>query len=111
MTKHDTIYLRHIWDAIDKIGKYVKDLDKHGFDRDSLVQDGVIRQLEIIGEATKNLSDQFKEKYPHIPWKDMAGMRDKLIHQYFGVDMDQVWETVIEDLPALREEIAKFISV
>ncbi len=72
-----------------------------------LVQDGVIRQLEVIGEAVKNLSKEIREENPHIPWKDIAGMRDKLIHHYFGVDIDKVWNTVQDEIPALKEDIIK----
>jgi len=71
----------------------------------NLIQDGVIRQLEIIGEATKRLSKEFKDRYPEIPWKDIAGMRDKLIHGYFGVDLDAVWDTAKKDIPGLRGKI------
>lgn len=72
-----------------------------------LKQDGIIRELEIIGEASKQLSLEFKEKYPDIPWKDIAGMRDKLIHEYFGVDLNAVWETVEDDLPILKSALQK----
>ena len=76
-----------------------------------LVQDGVIRQFEIIGEATKNLSVALKARHPDIPWKDFAGMRDKLIHQYFGVDLAAVWETVVYDLPPLKTVISRILAV
>ena len=72
-----------------------------------LKQDGIIRELEIIGEASKQLSLEFKEKYSDIPWKDIAGMRDKLIHEYFGVDLNAVWETVEDDLPILKSALQK----
>lgn len=69
-----------------------------------MIQDGVIRQLEIIGEATRQISPKTREDHGHIPWKDMAGMRDKLIHDYFGVDVEQVWFTVQNDIPFLQAE-------
>ena len=76
-----------------------------------LIQDGVIRQIEIIGEATKKLSDESREKYPHIPWKDIAGMRNKLIHGYFGVDLGAVWDTVEDGIPLLKSEIERIIEM
>ena len=72
-----------------------------------LTQDAVIRQFEIVGEATKNLSDIFRERYPAMPWKDLAGFRDKLIHQYFGVDLSMVWKSVVDDVPMLQDELLK----
>ena len=66
----------------------------------------MLRALEIIGEATKNLSKELKENYPKIPWKDIAGMRDKLIHKYFGVDLELVWETIKRDLPQFKDQIS-----
>ncbi|KKO19682.1 MAG: DUF86 domain-containing protein [Candidatus Brocadia sp.] len=109
MIKDGTVFLRHILDAINKIQKYTKDMDYEGFRASSLVQDGVIRQLEIIGEATKNLSQEIREKHPDIPWKDMVGMRDKLIHQYFGVDIAGVWDTLEEDIPTLKSNLIKLL--
>jgi len=70
-----------------------------------LIQSAVIRELEIIGEAAKNVSVETKSKHPDIPWKQMSGLRDKLIHDYFGVDLDAVWETVKRDLPVLKEKL------
>jgi len=107
MKYDDSVYLRHILDAILRIDLYLRDKDETIFKQDTLLQDGVIRQLEIIGEATKRLSKALRAKYGHIPWQDIAGMRDKLIHDYLGVDIDQVWLTAIEDLPILRIEIEK----
>ena len=70
-----------------------------------MIQDGVIRQIEIIGEATKQLSLKLRENYSLIPWQDVAGMRDKLIHHYFGIDIGEVWLTAKDDLPALNEQV------
>ena len=86
MEKSPVIYLRHIQDCIGKIQEYTKDLDEDGFLKNTMIQDAVIRNFEIIGEATKQLNSDFRAKYPTIEWKKIAGMRDKLIHDYIGVD-------------------------
>lgn len=70
-----------------------------------LIQDGVIRQLEIMGEAAKRLSNEIKDKYSEIPWRDITGMRDKLIHDYFGVDITAVWDTAVRDIPILKDKL------
>ena len=103
----DKLYIRHILDAIFTIGQYMSGVEYEDFLGDKLRQDGAIRELEIIGEASKQLSLEFKEKYPDIPWKDIAGMRDKLIHEYCGVDLNAVWETVEDDLPILKSALQK----
>lgn len=100
--KDETLYLEHILECINKINTYVK-AGKSSFEQVTLIQDGVISNLEIIGEATKRLSMDFREKYPAIPWKAIAGFRDILVHDYMGVDLDIVWEVIEKDLPALKE--------
>jgi uncharacterized protein with HEPN domain len=104
--KDDAFYLLHINDSIVKIEEHVSGVDYQEFLSRRLVQSAVIRELEIIGEAAKNVSAETKSKHPEIPWRLMSGMRDKLIHDYFGVDLDAVWETVERDLPALKEKLA-----
>ncbi|WOK09760.1 DUF86 domain-containing protein [Imperialibacter roseus] len=77
--------------------------DQHSFDEDFLTQDAIVRQLEIIGEATKRISKEYRSKFPNIPWSDMAGMRDVLIHDYIDVDLNVVWKTASEDIPTLNK--------
>ncbi len=108
--RDDNVYLQHIHDAAAKIGQYIQGIDEDKFLQNSLVQDGVIRQLEIIGEAIKNLSSELRNRHPHISWRDFAGMRDKLIHQYFGVDLQIVWTTATDDIPEIKEKINKILE-
>jgi len=108
--KDDSVYLRHVSDAIDRIEEYTGDLTYKGFLKNHLRQDAAIRQIEVIGEAVKKLSSGFKKGHPDIPWKDVAGMRDKLIHDYFGVDLDAVWDTIEKDIPQLRDKLRAIIE-
>lgn len=110
MKKDDRVYLHHILEAIGQIREYTHSMDLSGFMQARLVQDGVIRQLEIIGEATKNISSAVRNMDEAIPWKDMAGMRDVLIHQYFGVDLAAVWDTVQQELPEVEKQIRKLLT-
>ena len=108
--RDETVYLKHILDAIAKIEEYLHEVDQEKFSKTSLIQDGVIRQIEIIGEAAKNISSDLRNKYSHIPWKDIAGMRDRLIHGYFGVDIDAVWTTTKDDIPGLKKEVEQILK-
>jgi len=103
--KRDKVYLEHILDAISNIEKFIEGIEKEDFFSNIEKQYAVLRGLEIIGEAAKNLSEKLKSRYPQIPWKEIAGMRDKLIHQYFGVDLNLVWETIKTKLPELKTQI------
>ncbi|HAL55417.1 MAG TPA: hypothetical protein DCP63_02775 [Bacteroidetes bacterium] len=105
MPHDDRVYLEHIRDSILRVEQYTEGIDASEFKRQILIQDGVIRQIEIIGEAVKRLSSSYRSSHPDTPWQDFARMRDKLIHDYFGVDLEKVWLTVKEDLPPLKAEV------
>jgi uncharacterized protein with HEPN domain len=105
MVKDDTVYLQHVLDAINTIQEYLLGVDEDKFKATQLLQDGTIRQIEIVGEAVRHLSKDIRKTYPEIPWQDIAGMRDKLIHDYFGVDIEKVWDTAQQDLPILKEQV------
>jgi uncharacterized protein with HEPN domain len=108
--RDDRVYLRHILDSIARIENYLREVDESIFMSSDLLQDGVIRQIQIIGEASKRISPDLRTRYQLIPWQDMAGMRNKLVHDYFGVDAGLVWITATEDLPALKKLITQVIS-
>ena len=110
MKKDDTIYLRHILDAILNVEEYLLGVNEAKFNATRLLQDGAIRQIEIIGEAVRHISKDLLRSYPEVPWQDIAGMRDKLIHNYFGVDIDKVWLTAQEDLPVLKKQVVKILK-
>jgi len=103
--RDDSVYLDHIRDAIARIASYLEDVGEDKFLSTPLIQDGVIHQIQIIGEAAKRLSPDFRERTPTIPWKDITGMRDKIVHDYMGVDIQAVWETATRDVSALKTEL------
>lgn len=107
--KEDKVYLEDILDSIEKIERYVNRLSPAQFTDDSAAQDAVMRRLSIIGEAVKHLSAEIKSKQPDIPWKDIAGMRDILIHEYAGVQLERIWNTIQNDLPPLKDAVKKLI--
>ena len=101
--KDDLAYIEHIQEAISKILRYTQNLTREKFEDSPMVQDAVIRNIEVIGEATKNISSEMTSTFDKIPWKEMAGMRDKLIHDYMGVEIDVVWKTIELDIPELHK--------
>jgi uncharacterized protein with HEPN domain len=107
--KDPRIYLLHMRDAVDRVLRYTA-RGRSVFLVDVKTQDAVVRNLEIIGEAVKNLPESLKVNHPDIPWKQMAGMRDKVIHEYFGVNLQLVWEVVERELPGLRQKIELMIA-
>ncbi len=110
--KHDreySDYLEDILDAIQKVADFVGEMSFEQFSRDDKTVFAVVRALEIIGEASKNIPDQVKADNADIPWREMAGIRDKLIHDYFGINLEVVWRTVKEDLPSLSPKLQKFL--
>lgn len=109
MNNRDIIYIKHMLESIDLIEQYTTNVSKEKFLSSPQLQDAVIRRLEIIGEAAKKVSVQTRRKHPAVPWKAMAGMRDVLIHEYFGVDMDLVWNTVKDDLPKAKKQLIEII--
>jgi uncharacterized protein with HEPN domain len=108
--RKDETYLRHILDAIADMERFMEGVSKASFVKNREKQYAVIRAFEIIGEATKSLSKDLRKNNPQVPWKTIAGMRDKLIHQYFGVNIELVWTVVQENIPQLRKEIKKILK-
>ena len=107
--KENKIYLLHIIESIEKTQKYIENETYKSFSRNDLIIDGVLRNFEIIGEAACKIDDEFQEKNSQIPWSKMIAMRNKLIHEYFGVDKKVVWETVKNDLPELKKAISDIL--
>ena len=105
MKKNLKIFLTHILDSINLIEEQIKGKSKLDFLKSKQLQDSVIRRIEIIGEAIKNIPNDIKKNYSQIPWKEITGMRDILIHQYFGVDLDLTWQVIDKDLPRLKRQI------
>ena len=107
----DIVRLRHMLDAAHKAIEFAQGRSRADLDTDEMLNLALIRLLEVIGEAAKRVSSDCRKSYPEIPWKQIAGTRDRLIHGYFDVDMDIVWEIVTVDLPSLVVELEQIIPV
>lgn len=106
----DKEFIKDIKEAIERISNYTREMDYDMFLLDSKTQDAVVRNIEIIGEATKNLSNDFKKKHKDIDWKNIAGMRDKIIHFYFGVKWDIVWSVIKDKIPKFKSQIENILK-
>ncbi len=106
--KDQRIYLAHILECIDKIELYVVK-GREFFHNDTMTQDAVIRNLEVIGEASRRIDAEFHRIHPELPWKELIGMRNILIHQYEKVDMEEVWGVVEKDLPCIKRVLSRFL--
>ena len=105
------LYLQDILSAIDSIDSFVAGMDLETFQSDDKTSSAVVQKLEVIGEAAKQIPEEIRQSHVYIPWKEMAGMRDKLIHFYFGIDYQLVWKTIQERLPDIRPEIQKILDI
>ena len=105
MIKDPLVFIEHIWESIELIEGYLKNKNADDFLESTQLQDAVIRRLEIMGEAVKNIPEDYTRKYPGLPWKELARTRDKLAHGYFGVDLELVWEITQNDLKELKKQI------
>jgi len=103
--RYYSLYLKDILAAIESIEDFIAEMDLEAFQDDDKTNSAVMRKLEIIGEAVKQVPDEIRQEHPQIPWKEMAGMRAKLIHFYFGVDHHLVWKAITERLPHIKQDI------
>lgn len=110
MKRNPKLFLEHILESITLIEEYTQDVTKETFMESMKVQDMVLRRLEIIGEAVKNIPEDIKSAHADIPWKSIAGMRDKLIHQYFSIDLKLTWNVVKNQLPTLKQNISAMLE-
>lgn len=111
MTKRDySIYIKDIIENMEIAEKFLRNMSFEKFAKDKKTAYAIIRCTEIIGEATKHIPDDIRKKYPEIPWKMMAGMRDKVIHEYFGIALEVIWKTVKEEIPKVKPLVKKVLK-
>jgi uncharacterized protein with HEPN domain len=110
MKKDDSVYLHHILAAIERIEEYSEGVSLQKFLNTGIIQDGVVRQLEIIGEASRNLSAELVQSHPEVPWSEIIGLRNRIAHAYYNIDQGVVWDIVQEDLPSLRRDVTRILE-
>lgn len=101
------VFIEHIMENINDIEKFSRNLEKDDIEKNRLRNKAIIRSIEVIGEAVKNIPSSIKSKYPEVAWKDISGTRDTLIHHYFGIDFDILWNIIKKDIPVLKKQIQK----
>lgn len=110
MKKDPTVFLKHILECIELVEQYTKNFSKEKFLNDIAIQDAVIRRLEIIGEAARNLPDAFKSNYSDVAWRKILAARNILVHNYFGIDLDIIWRIINNDLQPLKKQIKDMLK-
>jgi uncharacterized protein with HEPN domain len=110
LSKDPAVYLSHILGCIDLVETYISGLELADFEEQQQIQDAVLRRIEIIGEAVKNLPEDLREANPTVPWKRIAGTRDKVIHDYLGVDVELIWNVAKDLLPELRDQVQTILA-
>jgi uncharacterized protein with HEPN domain len=105
------LYLEHIVLSMQRVAEYISDLDFQHFKQDYKTVDAVIRNFEIIGEASNNVSEEIKLKYPQVPWKEMYRLRNRISHEYFGIDYEIIWNIVAKHLPLNLEDLIKIVEI
>ncbi|MCB9282640.1 MAG: DUF86 domain-containing protein [Lewinellaceae bacterium] len=106
----DKVRLQHVLDAIETIEGYVGDADFEAFSENSMMRDACIRQLQVVGESCRNVTFELREKNPEIPWKQIVGLRVIVIHEYFGVDENVIWEIIQNDLPSFKRQVEEIVE-
>ncbi len=110
MSRNYSLYLQDIAEAIDRIQSYLEGVARDEFETNQMRLDAVIRNLQIIGEAVKKIPDSIKKKYPNIPWQEIAGLRNRVTHAYFNVDINIIWDVVQSELPILQPQVQRIIK-
>lgn len=104
------IFIEDALVAVDKIARYTENVNYDDFCQNEMMVDAVLRNLEVLGEAARNVPDEIKVKYPHVPWKRMVGLRNIVIHEYFGIDLENIWKIIDENVPETRSELVKILK-